>query len=266
MEDHSSGLSLAQRAQLKVSKWVAQSLLQRPLPIDPPRGMVSFTFDDFPASAYRTGGAILRRHGVRGTYYAAFGLLGGESEGLAMMTAEDIAALLAEGHELGCHTLSHVSCRGLGRQQLARELDDNLAAFTELTGRTSWTSFSYPFGDITLTAKKLAGARFRTCRGRVGGLNHGTVDLAALRSDSLYARLDPPQRTHSQIAEAAARCGWLIFCTHDVSPTPSPYGSTPEQLEDAVAAAMAAGCEILTVAEAYRRLSTTAREICSEPL
>ena len=41
--------------------------LQRPL--------ISFTFDDFPRSAIHTGGAILNRFGVAGTYYAAFGLV-----------------------------------------------------------------------------------------------------------------------------------------------------------------------------------------------
>ncbi|MGF1607968.1 MAG: polysaccharide deacetylase family protein [Kiloniellales bacterium] len=247
-------MSLANRARLKLQKRVVQMLLRRPLHIDPPRGLVSFTFDDFPASAYRTGGSILQRHGVRGTYYAAFGLLGGESEGLAMMTREDIAELLAHGHELGCHTFSHISARGLGRRQLARELDDNIAALTAATGLSSWNSFSYPFGDITLRAKRLAGSRFATCRSTMGGLNHGNVDLAALRSYPLSSRFDPVERTLAQIQEARQTRAWLIFFTHDVAERPSTYGCTPEHLEAAVSAAVAAGCDVVTVGEAARRL------------
>lgn len=254
MEDRGSALSLAERARLKLQKRVVQVLLRRPLRIDPPRALVSFTFDDFPASAYRTGGAILQRHGVRGTYYAAFGLLGGESEGLAMMTEQDIAALLAEGHELGCHTYSHVSVRGLGRRRLARELDDNLSAFRELTGQSSWSGFSYPFGDLSLRAKRLARDRFTTCRSTQWGLNAGSVDLAALRSYPLSSRFDPVERTLAQIEEAARKRAWLIFFTHDVAEEHSTYGCTPGHLEAAVAAAVGAGCDVVTVGEAARRL------------
>jgi len=264
MVERSSNFSLPERARLKLSKWVTRTFLRRPLAIDPPRALVSFSFDDFPASAYRTGGAILERHGVRGTYYAAFGLLGGESEGLAMMTTEDIMAVIANGHELGCHTFSHVSCRYLNRQQLMRELDNNLAAFADLTGRPAWISFSYPFGDITLTAKKLAGARFITCRGTLNGLNYGTIDLAALRSECLSSRRNPVERNLEQIEEAVRRRGWLHFFTHDVSEIPSLYGCTPEHLDVVVQAAVAAGCDVVTVGEAYRRLSSTAREAMSE--
>src|SRR2546429_5422660 len=38
--------------------------------------VVSFSFDDFPRTAYTVGGAILKRLEVRGTYYAAPGLMG----------------------------------------------------------------------------------------------------------------------------------------------------------------------------------------------
>ena len=41
-----------------------------------PGGVVSFTFDDFPRSAWSNGGAVLEEYDVRGTYYAAMGLAG----------------------------------------------------------------------------------------------------------------------------------------------------------------------------------------------
>ncbi len=42
--------------------------------------IVSFSFDDFPRTAYSAGGAILERFGVRGTYYAAAGLMNTANE------------------------------------------------------------------------------------------------------------------------------------------------------------------------------------------
>ncbi len=38
--------------------------------------LVSFTFDDVPASAYVNGAAILERYGMRGTFYIAAGIGG----------------------------------------------------------------------------------------------------------------------------------------------------------------------------------------------
>jgi len=68
---------------------------------------ISFTFDDFPRSALLTGGAILSRYGVRGSYYASLGLMGKQAPTGTIFVAEDLQRLLAQGHELGCHTFDH---------------------------------------------------------------------------------------------------------------------------------------------------------------
>src|SRR2546422_6309977 len=71
------------------------------------RPLVSFTFDDFPRSALRCGGAILKKYGFRGTYYAALGLMGQHAPVGEIFSLQDLRDLLAEGHELGCHTYGH---------------------------------------------------------------------------------------------------------------------------------------------------------------
>ena len=43
-------------------------LCTRPAKIGWPGGVVSFTFDDFPRSAWVNGGAILEKYDRRGTY------------------------------------------------------------------------------------------------------------------------------------------------------------------------------------------------------
>ena len=64
----------------RVHSWTqrnaARALYTRPLAIAGRGPIISFTFDDFPRSALYTGGAILERFGLNGTYYAAFGLMG----------------------------------------------------------------------------------------------------------------------------------------------------------------------------------------------
>ena len=98
---------LAARVQGRYQRSAARFLFRRPFVINTQTPLISFTFDDFPRSALLTGGAILKRFGLTGTYYASFGLMGKEASTSPMFLAEDIGALLELGHELGCHTFAH---------------------------------------------------------------------------------------------------------------------------------------------------------------
>ena len=49
----------------------------------------------------------MKRFGVRGTYYASFGLMGKQAPTGEMFLSEDVKTLLEDGHELGCHTFAH---------------------------------------------------------------------------------------------------------------------------------------------------------------
>src|SRR5262245_58970253 len=69
--------------------------------------VISFTFDDFPRSALLTGGAILGRFGLTGTYYASLGLMGTKAPAGPSFVLEDLQALMEQGHELGSHTSDH---------------------------------------------------------------------------------------------------------------------------------------------------------------
>ena len=69
--------------------------------------IISFTFDDFPQSALRVGGAILQRYEVRGTYYVSLSLMDHEIPAGRAFSKEDLRQAVADGHELGCHTFSH---------------------------------------------------------------------------------------------------------------------------------------------------------------
>ena len=74
------------------------------------RGMVSFTFDDFPASALENGGAILEQRGWRGTYYVATGLMDQSIEVGEAFSAHHLETCAARGHEIGHHTFAHLNC------------------------------------------------------------------------------------------------------------------------------------------------------------
>jgi peptidoglycan/xylan/chitin deacetylase (PgdA/CDA1 family) len=232
-------------------------LCTTPAKIRWPGGVVSFTFDDFPRSAWVNGGAILEKHDGRGTYYAAMGLAGTASNLGPMFEIDDLRTAHEQGHEIACHTYSHRDCARVPHSEIAAEIDRNTAALSEALGGAAATNFAYPFGGVSQTAKAALKSRFASCRGTGRGVNRGTVDLADLFSTSLYSRDFDRDRLCQLIDDAQASDGWIIFYTHDVSDEPSPFGCTPEQLR-AIVAYAAENAPILPVRDALAGLGLTA--------
>src|SRR5262249_36925320 len=95
---------------MRLARAAGRFLRSRPARVAWPAGAVSFTFRDFPKSALATGGALLEKHGRRGTYYAALGLAGTTGDMGPIGDADDIRVAHRAGHELACHTYSHLNC------------------------------------------------------------------------------------------------------------------------------------------------------------
>jgi peptidoglycan/xylan/chitin deacetylase (PgdA/CDA1 family) len=221
----------------------------RPLPLHNQGPVVTFCFDDFPRTAYTTGGAILRNFGVRGTYYAALGLMGTTNELGDQLRPEDIDSLLTDGHELGCHTFSHLSCRTTSFRLFESDVLKGRQAIQALTGCDAG-NFAYPRGHVSVRSKKRIGVLMNSCRGIYGGINDPAADLNLLRANSLYGDVDQHSRFRSLLAANVARRGWLIFYTHDVRENPSAFGCTPALFNQTVALAAESGCRIVSIKEA----------------
>jgi peptidoglycan/xylan/chitin deacetylase (PgdA/CDA1 family) len=241
---------MALRSQLgKAREFVLTSLHRRPVAKTIAGPVVSFCFDDFPRTAFRTGGSILAALGARGTYYAALGLMNSQNDLGEQFTAEDLDSLLAGGHELASHTFYHSSCRKLPLTAFERDVEKGKFAISEMTGFTP-SNFAYPYGHVTTSAKKRIGMRMRSCRGIYSGANGPTADLNLLRANSLYGDVDQLPRVESLLNKNANTQNWVIFYTHDVRSNPSPFGCTPQLLERAISAALAFGFRISTVDQA----------------
>ena len=238
------------RRQLLSSLYTRRSRLSHEGPI------VSFTFDDFPRSALTEGGRILKSHGARGTYYAAVGLMNTVNHLGEQFRREDLDTLLSDGHELASHTFSHVSCRSVSCSKFQKDVREGRRAIEELTGRADWGNFAFPFGEITLKAKKAIGADMASCRSIWQGLNGPEVDLNLLRAKSLYGDLNKAAELRELVLENGRQKTWLIFYSHDIREVPSPFGCTPELLEFVVSCARDSGARIMTVAEVVAGLST----------
>jgi peptidoglycan/xylan/chitin deacetylase (PgdA/CDA1 family) len=212
--------------------------------------LVSFTFDDVPASAFSNGAALLEQYGARGTFYIASGILGDTDAHWRLIGREQVRTLHDHGHEIGCHTFSHVGIDKLDARVMDQECRSNGEALRKLCPGIEITNFCYPFGRVSLPRKRQLKGRFDSCRGIYEGINIGVVDLALLRVIELYDRTLTPEKLDRVLRETREHNGWLVFYTHDVADEPSWIGCSPRLMRTALEAVTAAGMRCLTVRDA----------------
>jgi hypothetical protein len=216
---------------------------------------ISFTFDDFFHSGWALSKEILGSRGFRGTYYTSYSLLNKESQIGSYYTIEDIKEVLSEGHEIGCHTFSHISALDVSKKDFIEDIRANLMSLSDLIGDNSIESFSYPFGDISPALKKPLSDMFSSCRIIKGGVNRGSVDLNMLKTIPLVPHRTPLAQIFSLLESAAN--SWILFYTHDISDSPSKYGCTPDYFESVVAKSSEVGGIVLPVKEVVKATAPT---------
>ena len=217
--------------------------------------VISFTFDDFPRSALEQGGKILTGHGVRGTYYASFGLLGKVAPVGLCFSEEDVADVIKKGHELGCHTYSHCHAWDTPPTVFRRELTRNRVALKARFPEEAMTTMSYPISIPRPGNKRMAAQQYACCRGGGQTFNVGTVDANYVQAFFLEKSRDDSARVKQLIAQNCRAKGWLVFATHDIATNPTPFGCTPEFFDDVVNHAVRSGAQILTVSKAWKTIT-----------
>jgi peptidoglycan/xylan/chitin deacetylase (PgdA/CDA1 family) len=236
----------------KLTRFLARNVPIKTLTMCNTKPLVSFTFDDAAASACTTGAMLLEQHQVRGTFYISGGKCGMASPTGRLATADQVQTLHAKGHEIGCHTFSHLRVVDVDHDVLDSDLDRNRTFLQGILGNIPIGNFAYPYGYISFKAKRHLAKRYDSCRALTPGVNAGTTDLGVLKCHPLeQVAIDRAVITRV-IAEAARRNGWLLFASHDVTDTPSRYGVRPDLLAFALRSALAAGCEVVTVSQALR--------------
>jgi hypothetical protein len=106
--------------------------------------------------------------------------------------------------------------------------------------------------------KRATAKHFLCCRGGGQTLNVGTADLNQLAAYFLEKSRENIQAVKNVIDLNQEVRGWIIFATHDVSTTPSPYGCTPAFFEDVVRYALDSGALVLPVARALEEIRSSA--------
>lgn len=132
-----------------------------------PAKPVVITFDDGRADQYANAVPLLQKRGFVATFYVFTNAIDRPD----YFTREQIATLLAQGHEIGSHAVYHPYLTKSDDAALKEELERSKATLEEMTGRPVRT-FAYPFG--------LTDARVTAATGIAGydsarGLDHSRV-------------------------------------------------------------------------------------------
>jgi len=230
--------------------------LQHRRPVRPRRvgPMISFCFDDVTDTAFSVGAKLLEARGLRGSFFVCAGLLGETGHMGAYATRDQVVRAAAAGHEIGCHTYSHLDCGQAKADDIARDLDRNSRALASL-GVAEPTTFAFPFGDVSAEAKRVAGDRFRLCR----ALHHGIIGPGADLNQAPAVGIegnDGEAVARRWMHTAARQGGWLILYTHILGPAASEFGCSVEGFTRLVDEAIAGGFEIVTVERGAAMLGT----------
>lgn len=118
-----------------------------------PERPVVITFDDGLADFAEHAWPALRSRDLTATLYVVAGAVGGQADWLddiggpppAMLTADEVRALAADGCEIGAHSLTHPELDTLRRGAIGDEVARSRRELSDLLG-TPVRSFAYPHG------------------------------------------------------------------------------------------------------------------------
>lgn len=218
-------------------------------PLD--ESIISFGFDDCPASAIETALPMLEAEGWRATIYVSCGLCETENHLGRHMSLSDIVDVHERDHEIADHTFSHISSKDFAPRKYLADIEKNQKMLKKL-GLPGSRHFAFPYGHMTPALKRTLRHRFKTLRGVVHS-DRTTQDANLLQAVRVYSGHRMDEALH-KIYNAKTSPQWLNLFTHDVRENPSDYGCTPEEFRDVVKAVKKSGFRVMTVDDAYRTI------------
>ena len=254
MDDHDEAAPYTADSSLygKLRRRLARMMVTKPARLEGlARPLLTISFDDAPTSAANIGARVLDQHNARGTWFISAGLMGKACHLGAYTRVDEVKALAAAGHEIGCHTYSHLDCGKASAGDIARGLDQNQQSLKLMGIRPSQT-FAYPYGDVSPWAKAVVNHRYLASRALHHGLIHTGTDLNQAPAVGIEGE-HGEQTALMWLRKAAETPAWLVLYTHDVRDNPSSWGCTPDVFARLVGEAAGMGFDIVTFEDGARR-------------
>lgn len=163
-----------------------------------PDGLFAITFDDGFASVVREAVPLLADRGLTATVFCVAGHLGRTNDWStqpartprrALATSGELAALAAEGFEIGSHGTEHVPLHSASKDVLERELLESKELIGGAVGQPV-TSLAYPYGvEPQPIGRELVKRSFSAaCTGQMNMIRSADDPLALPRIDAHYLR------------------------------------------------------------------------------
>lgn len=177
---------LAQHGYRTISFREAVEWVQAPASrLERPERRIVITFDDGYEDNRLHAARILEQHGLRGIFFVPSGFIQQGPEGVALedrpMSWAQLQELLAAGHEIGAHSVSHRFLTRLPMQELEREIGE-CKLVLENGLRRGVDFFCYPAGDYNAAAKAMVKAlRYDGACTVEPGANTPGMDVYALK-------------------------------------------------------------------------------------
>ena len=135
---------------------VSQTELLRAVDRGAAAGLVGLTFDDGYADFLTTAVPVLERHGMTATVYVVAGHMGATNSWdtgpqFPIMTADQVRAVAAAGHEVGSHTMTHARLTDAAPAALTVEVRDSRLLLEDVL-QTEVPGFCYPYGAYDAAA------------------------------------------------------------------------------------------------------------------
>jgi peptidoglycan/xylan/chitin deacetylase (PgdA/CDA1 family) len=217
---------------------------------------ISFSFDDFPRSAFLNGAQALEEYGVYATYFVSMGLLNAETPVGRIATLDDLCQVEGAGHELGCHTFDHFDGWSTRAKIIEQSIMKNRRVIQNIFPGKQFRTFAYPVSGPRARTKRIVGKHFLCCRGGGQTFNRKKIDLYLLKGYFLdWRNRNDINSVKKLIDQNNIEGGWLVFASHDIRVEPSPYGCTPKFFLEVVRYAKQSGAVVLPVAKTCDRLS-----------
>ncbi len=220
------------------------------------QGIVSIDFDDGWTNQYTNAAPLMNKYGLHGTYYIISGELTDQPD---YMSKAQISSLIANGNEIGSHTITHPDLTTLTLAQAQNQMQQSQATLQNTFG-VPVTDFAYPYGAYNADTINIGKQLYVSQRTVDSGFNtKDNLDLTKLVVQNVFNTTTPAQ-VEAWIDQANQQHTWLILVYHEISVTPTDptdvqYNTQPSDLDTELNYIKNSGIAVETMQQAINEVN-----------
>ena len=220
------------------------------------KGKISLTFDDGWKCIYDNAFPILSQYKITSTHFVVSGFFD-SVQFPQYMNVEHVRELERNGHEVGCHTVSHKHLPEETASIIQNEVTLSKKYMSDLGLKI--TNFAYPYGeydDRVLASVKNAG--YSSARSTIRGFNAEEVDKYLLRCQAVKVDTEVKE-VIDWLNCAKENNSWLILMFHQIDHEGREWSTTPEKLKEIVSFIRSSNVSVYNIRDALLENESTAK-------